>query len=52
MNLAGKTVGFAMTGSFCTFSRVMKEKGIEDAVRAIEDINSENGRIVKKIAKN
>ena len=31
---------------FCTFSRVMKEKGIEDAVRAIEDINSENGRIV------
>ncbi len=25
MNLAGKTVGFAMTGSFCTFSRVLKE---------------------------
>ena len=25
MNLSGKTVGFAMTGSFCTFSRVLKE---------------------------
>lgn len=25
MNLAGKTVGFALTGSFCTFSRVLKE---------------------------
>lgn len=25
MDLKGKTVGFAMTGSFCTFSRVMKE---------------------------
>ncbi len=25
MDLKGKTVGFAMTGSFCTFSRVLKE---------------------------
>lgn len=25
MELAGKRVGFAMTGSFCTFSRVIKE---------------------------
>lgn len=25
MNLNGKTVGFAMTGSFCTFTRVLKE---------------------------
>lgn len=25
MDLTGKTVGFAMTGSFCTFSRVIKE---------------------------
>ena len=25
MELKGKTVGFAMTGSFCTFARVMKE---------------------------
>ncbi len=25
MDLKGKTVGFAMTGSFCTFSRVMNE---------------------------
>ena len=25
MDLKGKTIGFAITGSFCTFSRVMKE---------------------------
>ena len=25
MELKGKTIGFAMTGSFCTFSRVLKE---------------------------
>ena len=25
MDLSGKTIGFAMTGSFCTFSKVMKE---------------------------
>ncbi|MBQ7985748.1 MAG: dipicolinate synthase subunit B [Clostridia bacterium] len=25
MNLADKTVGFALTGSFCTFSKVLKE---------------------------
>lgn len=31
---------------FCTFSRVMKEKGIEDAVNAITKINTEAGRIV------
>ncbi len=30
----------------CTFSRVMKEKGIEDAVEAVKKINSENGKIV------
>lgn len=27
----------------CTFSRVMKEKGIEDAVRAVERVNAELG---------
>ncbi len=31
---------------FCTFSRVMKEKGIEDAVSAVEEINREAGRTV------
>lgn len=31
---------------FCTFSRVMKEKGIEDAVNAIKHINAESGRAV------
>jgi len=28
---------------FCTFSRVMKEKGIEDAVSAVEKLNLEHG---------
>lgn len=28
---------------FCTFSRVMKEKGIEIAIKAIEEINREKG---------
>ena len=32
--------------SFCTFSRVMKEKGIEDAVKAIESVNNKYGRTV------
>lgn len=31
---------------FCTFSRVMKEKGIEDAIAAVEEINSEAGETV------
>lgn len=30
----------------CTFSRVMKEKGIEDAVNAVKKVNEEAGRIV------
>lgn len=31
---------------FCTFSRVMKEKGIEDAVFTVEKINQEAGKTV------
>ena len=31
---------------FCTFSRVMKEKGVEDAIDSIEKINEECGRLV------
>lgn len=31
---------------FCTFSRVMKEKGIEDAVQVVTHINEEYGRAV------
>ncbi len=31
---------------FCTFSRVMKEKGIEDAIHAITQLNTQAGRIV------
>lgn len=34
---------------FCTFSRVTKEKGIEDAVNAIEKINQEAGTEVCKL---
>lgn len=30
----------------CTFSRVMKEKGIEDAVKAVRQVNQANGRTV------
>lgn len=30
----------------CTFSRVMKEKGIEDAVNAVEEINKKYGETV------
>lgn len=30
----------------CTFSRVMKEKGIEDAVNAVKEINEKEGRTV------
>lgn len=31
---------------FCTFSRVMKEKGIEDAIDAIRTINSDYGKTI------
>ena len=34
---------------FCTFSRVMKEKGITDAVNAIKRINEEFGRMVVQL---
>lgn len=30
--------------NFCTFSRVMKEKGIEDAISVVEKLNSKYGR--------
>ena len=31
---------------FCTFSRVMKEKGIEDAIKAIQTINKEKRKVI------
>ena len=34
---------------FCTFSRVMKEKGIEDAIQAVESINAKAGKTVCKL---
>ena len=30
----------------CTFSRVMKEKGIEDAINAVKAVNEKHGRVV------
>lgn len=30
----------------CTFSRVTKKKGIEDAIKAVDQINSEQGKVV------
>ena len=30
---------------FCTFSRVIQEKGIEEAIRTVEEINEEKGRV-------
>lgn len=33
----------------CTFSRVMKEKGIEDAINAIKAVNEKNGRVVYEL---
>ena len=30
----------------CTFSRVMKEKGIEDAIEVVKTLNKEKGRVV------
>lgn len=34
---------------FCTFSRVMKEKGIETAIDAVQKINTEAGRTVCRL---
>lgn len=35
-------INFEKKFKFCTFSRVMKEKGIEDAIKAIKNINNKN----------
>lgn len=43
---AAPKASFCEPYRFCTFSRVMKEKGIEDAISAVEDINREAGRTV------
>lgn len=34
---------------FCIFSRIMKEKGVEDAIYAINEINNRFGRCVAKL---
>ena len=35
--------------TFCTFSRVVKEKGVEDAIEAVESINKKHGRVRCKL---
>lgn len=40
---------FNETIPLCTFSRVMKEKGIEDAIEAVEAINQKYGRQVFRL---
>ena len=37
---------YAEPFKFCTFSRVMKEKGIEDAIQTIQEINKSAGRMI------
>lgn len=34
---------------FCTFSRVMEEKGISDAINAVAKLNQERGQVVAKL---
>lgn len=42
-------LNFSEPYCFCVFSRVMKEKGIEEAIEAIEEINEEAGRTICKL---
>ena len=46
--LDGKDLVYPTSGPYklCTFSRVMKEKGIEDAIEAVTAINNQQGRTV------
>ena len=44
-----KKMNFSEPYCFCIFSRVMKEKGIEDAIKTIEEINEEAGRTICKL---
>lgn len=45
--LTGENLVYAKTGPYklCTFSRVMKEKGIEDAVNAVKAVNEQFGKV-------
>lgn len=49
LNIISKDYIFSkriMPIKFCTFSRVAKEKGIEDAVKAIESLNSRSNQLI------
>lgn len=39
-------IEFSEPYRFCIFSRIMKEKGIEDAIDAIQSINEDAGRVI------
>ncbi len=45
-NCEEMTFDYSEPYRFCTFSRVMREKGIEDAIYAIEEINKSLGRVI------
>ncbi|MDU6807958.1 MAG: glycosyltransferase [Clostridium sp.] len=40
---------FTKPYKLCTFSRVMKEKGIEDAVKAVKGVNEKYGEIIYRL---
>lgn len=42
-------IDFAEPYKLCTFSRVMEEKGIEDAINVVKQINEENGKTIYKL---
>ena len=44
-----RIISFPESVIFCIFSRVMKEKGIEDAIEAIQHINAEESRETCKL---
>ena len=47
MNLSGKNIGFAMTGSFCTFAKVFEElESLQKTGANLIPIMSQNARSI------
>ena len=46
INIKKLELNFDMPYKLCTFSRVMKEKGIEDAINVVKQINEEANKII------
>lgn len=44
LDIESQKVQFTEPFMFCTFSRVVQEKGIEDAINAIQNINKKHGK--------